>query len=271
MTGPFRLAGICRRFAPSVTSGAGPPVDSDVFRPSGHPADAVVLLYRECNERMNAMKRLSPALPKDLPVCSDLAEAVDACLNAGDDITDRHFLSGALSGSFTSRMEFRRCRFDGVRLSGCRFGRTDFVDVVFADCDLSGAEMSGCGFLRCRFENCKGVGTGFVHSPMRHVSFEGGPFRLANFSETPFKQVAFAGCDLSESTFLQCTAEGLSFDACRLVKINFCRTKLAGLDLSSNELEGILVSGDELRDAIVSPLQAVELARLLGIKIKDGI
>ena len=46
---------------------------------------------------MNAMKRLPPALPKDLPVCSDLAEAVDACLNAGDDITDRHFLSGALS------------------------------------------------------------------------------------------------------------------------------------------------------------------------------
>lgn len=217
------------------------------------------------------MKLIPPSLPVDLTPSDDPAGAVAACAALGDDVTDRHFLQGALSGDFPPRMEFRRCQFDGVRLSGCRFDRSDFVDVVFSGCGLSGAELSGCSFLRCRFENCKGVGTAFVHSPMRHVAFEGGPFRMANFSETTFKTVRFSGCDLTESVFLQCIPQGLAFDSCKLININFCRTRLAGLDLSSNQLEGILVAGDELRDAVVSPLQAVELARLLGIKIKDGM
>ena len=64
--------------------------------------------------------------------------------------------------------------------------------------------------------------------------------------------------------------QDLSFESCKLVKINFCRTRLAGIDFSANQLEGILISGDELRDAVVSPLQAMELARLLGVRVKDG-
>ena len=113
------------------------------------------------------MKLIPPSLPADLPVSSDPAGVVAVCAASGDDVTDRHFLQGVLLGEFPSRMEFRRCRFDGVRMAGSRFDHADFVDVVFSGCDLSGAELSGCGFLRCRFENCKGVGTAFVHSPMR--------------------------------------------------------------------------------------------------------
>lgn len=193
------------------------------------------------------------------------------CLcGVGDDVTDRHFLQGVLSGEFPSRMEFRRCRFDGVRDGRQPVRPRRFCGRGVFRRDLSGAELSGCGFLRCRFENCKGVGTAFVHSPMRHVVLEGSPLRMANFSETPFKAVRFSGCDLTESVFLQCVPQDLSFESCKLVKINFCRTRLAGIDFSANQLEGILISGDELRDAVVSPLQAVELARLLGVRVKDG-
>lgn len=91
-----------------------------------------------------------------------------------------------------------------------------------------------------------------------------------NMYESKKSLAVMPGCDLTESVFLQCAPQDLSFESCKLVKINFCRTRLAGIDFSANQLEGILISGDELRDAVVSPLQAVELARLLGVRVKDG-
>lgn len=216
------------------------------------------------------MKLIPPSLPADLPVSSDPAGVVAVC---------------AASATTSPTGTFSRVSCRGIsvpygipalpvrrRPDGRAAGSTTPIlwTWCFPAAICRGRNLSGCGFLRCRFENCKGVGTAFVHSPMRHVVLEGSPLRMANFSETPFKAVRFSGCDLTESVFLQCVPQDLSFESCKLVKINFCRTRLAGIDFSANQLEGILISGDELRDAVVSPLQAVELARLLGVRVKDG-
>lgn len=102
------------------------------------------------------MKLIPPSLPADLPVSSDPAGVVAVCAASGDDVTDRHFLQGVLSGEFPSRMEFRRCRFDGVRMAGSRFDHADFVDVVFSGCDLSGAELSAAASSAAGSKTAKG-------------------------------------------------------------------------------------------------------------------
>ena len=47
-------------------------------------------------------------------------------------------------------------------------------------------------------------------------------------------------------------------------------TPLRDQDLSEGSIEGLVLSESaaELRGAVVSPLQAVELARLLGVRVR---
>ena len=60
-------------------------------------------------------------------------------------------------------------------------------------------------------------------------------------------------------------------DACNLERIDVFRTPLAGVDLSTCEVQGITVSSDfrELRGCVMSPAQAVGLAGLLGVQVKE--
>ncbi len=46
-------------------------------------------------------------------------------------------------------------------------------------------------------------------------------------------------------------------------------TKLKGVDLSSCDIEGIGVRIENLSGAVVSPLQAVSLSRLIGVVVKQ--
>ena len=68
-----------------------------------------------------------------------------------------------------------------------------------------------------------------------------------------------------------CRWKGLSLERCRLTGANLFRTSLGGLDLSSCQLEGLILSerGDELRGAVVGLAQAAQLAKRLGIIIKE--
>ena len=45
-------------------------------------------------------------------------------------------------------------------------------------------------------------------------------------------------------------------------------TNLKGIDFTTSNIEGIVVSIKDLKGAIVSEMQAIELAKLLGIIIK---
>ena len=64
----------------------------------------------------------------------------------------------------------------------------------------------------------------------------------------------------------------VSFDACNLMEAEFYRTSLKGIDLSNSEISGIRITNlanNELRGSSVSSLQALELARMLGVEIRD--
>ena len=76
---------------------------------------------------------------------------------------------------------------------------------------------------------------------------------------------SLAGANLSGLRWKQ-----VELDEADLSGANVAGTSLKGLDLRSCRLEG-LTAGDslrELRGAIVDPIQAAELARLLGLDIR---
>ena len=53
-----------------------------------------------------------------------------------------------------------------------------------------------------------------------------------------------------------------------LVRADLTGAKLKGADLRGADIEGITARAEDVRGAIVTPAQAMELARLLGLVIR---
>ena len=63
--------------------------------------------------------------------------------------------------------------------------------------------------------------------------------------------------------------KNIMFSECNFNKSELVRTKLKGIDFSNCELNGITVNISDLNGAIVNEFQALELSKLLGLKIKN--
>ena len=92
----------------------------------------------------------------------------------------------------------------------------------------------------------------------------------AVFSEAVFKNVIFRKDNLRSAVFWDVKRRSVfRFQDCCLVQAEFLHTSLNGQDLTTCDIEGAGFSGEEeLRGAKVTPVQACELAKLLGVIIE---
>ena len=74
--------------------------------------------------------------------------------------------------------------------------------------------------------------------------------------------------NLQSSSMNEVTWKNIAFLECDLNKAELVRTKLKGIDFSTCEMNGITVNISDLNGAIVNEFQALELSKLLGLKIK---
>ena len=94
--------------------------------------------------------------------------------------------------------------------------------------------------------------------------------RAVNWDGASLEKLVLRDCDLSDSWLTECRLKQLALEDCTLTQTNFFRTPLAGMDFTRCRLSGLVCTenGAELKGAIVTPEQAVELARLLGLIIR---
>ena len=126
-------------------------------------------------------------------------------------------------------------------------------------------------FSRCRFIDCAFRGTVFDRTILRDCEATECTFAYAALSDTDVKRCTLRRCDFTESRFDNANLAKTAFEDCRMTATEFFLTSLAGIDLSSCLLAGIRTSSGapELCGAIVDRFQASELARILGVEIKD--
>ena len=94
--------------------------------------------------------------------------------------------------------------------------------------------------------------------------------QYANLAMGRFKFADFEDCKLSQACMAESEMKNVQFARCELTGAEFVGTKLKGMDLRTNEISGIVLGGrGELMGATVSPLQACDLARLLGVTIRS--
>ena len=107
--------------------------------------------------------------------------------------------------------------------------KDDFTECSFNGLCVEDVSKQNLSVNSCLFTNC-----GFI---------------ACNYRKSQFSDVVFKNCEAE-----------------------FHRTSLKGIDLTSSEIAGIRIGsipGGELKGATVTSLQALDIARMLGITIKD--
>ena len=190
-----------------------------------------------------------------------IEETVENCIIKGQTID-----CGNYTGTRFRKVIFRNCRF--VRPT---FLRSEFVEVQFADCDLSGGDFCESYFDHTTLTAVKGVGIRMGDSYLTETTFTDCILRYGDLSRSKWKGGEMIGCDLKEGFWNECKLIRFAFRACDLTRAELRRTMLAGMDLSDSVLDGVVLSDNlcELRGAKIDALQAVGIARRLGIIVKN--
>lgn len=89
-----------------------------------------------------------------------------------------------------------------------------------------------------------------------------------NFGYSKMKNINFKECNIEGAIFLECSFNKVGYKECNLSNSEFTNTPLKQVDFRDSDIYEISLTGRELKDAIDSPLQAVELSRLLGLIVK---
>lgn len=223
---------------------------------------------------MKPKKLLPPEVPETLTEQDTLTPQILDLLSDDEIIEATHF-TGV---TFENLPQVRRIAFRGYAFERCTFvtpdehpPQLDSVDCTFRGCDFAGARMYKSSLMRVAFTSCRGVGIDLSESILRSVTLQDCQFSYANFGRAKLELVEMTGCDLSHASFGEATLDTLRWVDCRLSGAELYRTKLRGIDLRTNTLDGILL-GDltELSGAIVTPIQACDLALLLGVVIEPA-
>ena len=114
-----------------------------------------------------------------------------------------------------------------------------------------------------------GGGRGFFGKLAAIRAVPGCHAALREFFRAKFHPARFESCCLDGAAFYEAKPKALAFAGGSLAEAELGGMPLKGIDLRSTDIRGIRLTGGELKGAIVSPVQAMELARLLGVEIRE--
>jgi len=199
----------------------------------------------------------------------DLAADLRASTIVEDEpVEDARISSGNFSGRTVREFAVRRSVIEGVSFAQANLRSARLRDVRFVRCDLSNAVMRGVEAVRVEFVDCRLIGVNASECRMedvllercdaRYAQFHDGALRHSEFIDTQMQEVEMRGVHLEHSIWVRSS----------LTRADLRGAKLADTDLRGAEIDGLQVEAGDVFGAIVSPPQAMELARLLGLVIR---
>ena len=217
------------------------------------------------------MKINQPLIPKEL----ECIDSFDTYLSTLDSDSANEIENKQIKGAFISDYDFyeftfEQVVFDNCRFVNCSFHKASFTDVRFNNCDLSNSNFSNGYFSRCQFVATKAVGANFTEAFLRNTSMNESIFKYASFHSIKGELLLFDACDCNEAFFTSCKLKSIEWNKSSFVRVEFFRTPLKGFDFTSCNIENIVISSErsEIRGMIVNQMQAIDLAKLLGVVIR---
>ena len=207
-------------------------------------------------------RRSVPDLGEDL-------ENLDAGkISDGEPLEDARIADGDFSGTTIPSLAVRRSVFEAISFAQAHLRSVRLRDVRFVRCDLSNAVMRGVEASRVEFVDCRLIGMKAIECRMEDVLLERCDSRYAQFNDGAVQCSDFVDTQLNEAEFRAVNLENTLWIRSDLSRADLKGAKLTGADLRGASIEGMIVGVPDLSGAIVSPSQAMELARLLGLTIR---
>lgn len=213
-----------------------------------------------------------PVVPKHLTKVEHTADFINEAREQETDIVRRIFEGAFLTKFQAAKTVYKQTVLKNCRFMGCCFEEAEFADVMFENCDFYNTGFNDACFKNCSFRNCKAVGADFYGSRINHVFFENCVITEAGFDAARFSYVKAVNTDFAESSFSTCRFANTEWENTNFQNVNFFKTMLKGMDFSGCCIEGITLSEGkaELQGLTVNLFQAVDLAKRLGVVIKDN-
>lgn len=170
------------------------------------------------------------------------------------------------NGATFEHAVFRDCLFEQVDLRDCTFR-----DVVFENCRFIGCAMDRAWLNRVDLRDCSAPGVSLLQARIAWVRAISTDLSYANVSEASIDRFSLEGCKMREAALQRAKLKNVRWDTCDLTRIDVFGTPLAGIDVSSCVFAAPVLSGDyhELRGLVVGVDQALDLVRLLGVRIAE--
>ncbi|WP_188970088.1 pentapeptide repeat-containing protein [Deinococcus aerolatus] len=176
---------------------------------------------------------------------------------------------GSLDAGTLQTVSFEGCVFREVNLSGVAWHLIRLKDVRLEGCDLSGARWTEAALERVQFTDCRLTGLQLPGAVLRHVRLTRALAPLSLWPTVDAKHLWLEDCDLTEAVFMDASLPGAVVRGCALGKTEFHGAALEGADLRGSDLQGVRLGLRELAGVTVEPVQLLELAHLLGVRVQE--
>jgi uncharacterized protein YjbI with pentapeptide repeats len=207
--------------------------------------------------------------PPQIKATFDLVPGNDRPLIDGAAYTGLTLVNIDWSNQTADDVVFEQIAARHVLWSGTNLPSLQFVDARLETCDLAAAEWPKAFLRRAEFYGCRLVGVKWERATIEDVVFKDCNLEYGLFWETSFKAVRFENCALREASLAGANLAGVAFAGCDLERADLRNTKLVGTDFRGSKIEGLQVNIKDLQGAIIDPSQAVHLAALLGMIVRQ--
>ncbi len=143
----------------------------------------------------------------------------------------------------------RKCQLESVDAAAADLVRSGWRDVSVSDSRFTGARLDGANLSLVVFDRCK--------------------MNLIQCQLSKLRNVRFDACDLSGAFFNDSDIAGTVFEGSDLTGADFSGANLQGCDFRRANVQDIRVGPEQLKGVIVTSDQALYLARLLGLEIRE--
>ena len=206
--------------------------------------------------------------PQNIPVRDKLIPVEAEMLLADEPIEECLIHEVGLSGKRIPSLVALNSVFEHVFFASSQIIRFRLHDVRLVKCDLSNTILHGFEATRIEFVDCRMTGMRAVECHWEDVLVENSDLRYAQFIDGQIRSSEFKSCNLGDADFRGANLEGAIFTNTMLRRADLSKARLRGTDLRGAEIEGVTIQPEDLRGAIVNAVQAMDLARLLGLIIK---
>jgi uncharacterized protein YjbI with pentapeptide repeats len=210
---------------------------------------------------------LSISLP-DLPLVELTSTVAAGELRPQATLEDVILRETEFAGKRLAKLKLQGVRFLHVRASNCDLDNLRLRDALHDSCDWANASWNHAQVHRCVMEGCRMTGFTAGDARFEHTRFSKCKLDLSVFHRTEFTSCWFEQCILHDASFEEARLIDVVFRNCDLRNARLARARLERCDLRGSMLEGLQAEPGEVRGVLVEPSQAIDLVRLMGVRIQ---